>query len=87
MSGFSPRPFSRATVGGNPVGRPRTSGANEPSGAAKALIAAKRYRQSKKRDAPDAGIGRSANAPGELSAFRAADERERADWMREGADS
>jgi hypothetical protein len=86
LSGFSPRPFSRATTGGNPVGRPRTSAANEPSGQAKALIAAKRYRQSKKRDAPDAGVGRSFNAPGEVSAFRGAEQRERADWIREAAE-
>jgi hypothetical protein len=87
VSTVAARPFSRATTGGNPVGRPRTSAAEQPTRAARALIAAKRYQRTKKRDAPDAGVGRSFNAPGELSAFRGAETRERADWMREGAES
>lgn len=36
------RPFSQATIGGNPVGRPATA-APEPSRAARALIAARQW--------------------------------------------
>jgi hypothetical protein len=77
------RPFSRATVGGNPVGRPAT--ADRPNRTTRALIAAKRYQRSQKRDAPDTRVRATVNAPGELNAFRADAERQRADWMREGA--
>ena len=67
-----PRSFSRATLGGNPVGRPRTS-APDQSAAARALIAATRWRQKS-----GSGVGQrtpsnsAAQSGADLSAARGA---------------
>lgn len=71
------RPFSRASIGGNPVGRPRTA-APEPSSAASALIAAQRW-QAKRAAAIGSGgpVQRSLQSGAELSAARGAQRAER----------
>lgn len=73
----SGRSFSRASLSGNPVGRPRTA-APEPSQAARALLAAQNW-QSKRglsvgQDQPAA---RSAQSGGAISAARGQQRAER----------
>lgn len=78
------RSFARASIGGNPVGRPRTA-PPDPSRAASALIAAHRW-QAKRAAAIGSGgpVQRSLQSAGELSAARGA---QRADRRFEGEES
>lgn len=78
------RSFARASIGGNPVGRPRTA-APDPSRAASALIAAQRW-QAKRAAAIGSGgsVQRSLQSAGELSAARGA---QRADSRFEGEEA
>lgn len=66
----SARPFSRATVGGNPVGRPRTT-PEEPNARTRALIAARNW-QAKRGAAAnsDAPTARSASTGASIAAAR-----------------
>lgn len=66
----SARPFSRATVGGNPVGRPRTT-PEEPNARTRALIAARNW-QAKRGAAAnsDAPTARSAGTGASIAAAR-----------------
>jgi hypothetical protein len=84
---FQRRSFSDASLTGNPVGRPRTSSAVEPSRAAKALIAAKRYRtHMDTRGTPrDVGAARSINSGAEVSYLRGARNQEIRDIFDEGS--
>lgn len=71
------RPFSRATLGGNPVGRPRTA-APDPGTVAKALIAAQTWQSKRAASIASAvPVQRSISSGGEISARRGEQRRER----------
>lgn len=61
--------FRRASLGGNPVGRPRTADPN-PGRVANALIASKRWQEKRGLDRRDTATPRSAQSGGDISAAR-----------------